>query len=105
MSRLHLHTRDSRPACAFPARHLMYFHKMLSEQSCDELFHLIHICCRLETSDNISLPVNNKFREVPFNVRIILGQSLFLWDLTHDPTKIYTGRHPCLNPEGMLGSI
>ena len=33
------------------------------------------------------------------------GQSLFLWDLTHDPTKIYTGRHPCLNPEGMLGSI
>jgi hypothetical protein len=34
-----------------------------------------------------------------------LGQSLFLWDLTHDPTKIYTGRHPCLNPEGMLGSI
>lgn len=34
-----------------------------------------------------------------------MGQSLFLWDLTHDPTKIYTGRHPCLNPEGMLGSI
>ena len=37
--------------------------------------------------------------------RVFLGQSLFLWDLTHDPTKIYTGRHPCLNPEGMLGSI
>ena len=39
------------------------------------------------------------------SIRINEGQSLFLWDLTHDPTKIYTGRHPCLNPEGMLGSI
>ena len=51
------------------------------------------------------------FVHTEISVRILgflvffLGQSLFLWDLTHDPTKIYTGRHPCLNPEGMLGSI
>ena len=62
--RLYLRTRDSRPVRAFPASRLVY--------SCDELFHLTHICCRLETSDNISLSVNNKFREVPFNVRIVL---------------------------------
>ena len=47
-----------------------------------------------------------KFAELhPEEIGNYMGQSLFLWDLTHDPTNVYAGRHPCLNPEGMLDSI
>ena len=58
-----------------------------------------------ETVEEILDKILEIIQKNPRISRKEMGQSLFLWDLTHDPTKIYTGRHPCLNPEGMLGSI
>ena len=57
-------------------------------------------------TNNIVIRFENSIRPDNREARgKILGQSLFLWDLTHDPTNVYAGRHPWLNPEGMLDSI